>query len=101
MNPFLPSEHSGSVKPSPETRLSGMHSHENEVYFRFVPDNLQVRQSFLHRGKGIQFDIADDSIAGSSSDSGLNPWRKRLHEMLHIHVGHSFVRKQSGLIVES
>ena len=51
MNPFLPLEHSGSVKPSPETRLPGMHLHENEVYFRFVPDNLQVRQSFLHRKK--------------------------------------------------
>ena len=100
MNLFLPSEHSDSVKPWPVTRWIGMHSHENEVYFRFVPGNLQARQSFLHPGKGIQFDIAADSIAGSSPVSGSNLWRKRLNEMLHIHVGHSSVSKQSGSIVE-
>ena len=96
MNPFLPSEHSGSVKPLPATRWTVMHSHENEVYFRFVPGNLQAWQSFLHHGKGIQSDIVGDSIAGSSQVSGLNLWRKRLNEMLHIHFGHSSVGKQSG-----
>ena len=100
MNPYLPSEHSGSVKTLPVTRWIGMHSHESEVCFRFEPGNLQARQSFLHRGKGIQSDIVGDSIAGSSQVSGLNLWRKRLNEMLHIHVGHSSVGKQSGSIVE-
>ena len=100
MNPFLPLEHSGSVKPSPETRWIRMHSHENVVCFRFLPGNLQARQSFLHPGKGIQSDIADDSIAGSFPVSGSNLWRKRSNEMLLIHVGHSFVGKQSGSIVE-
>src|SRR5664280_1793149 len=96
MNSFLVSEYSGNVKPSPVTHWIRMHSHENEVYFRFLPGNLQGRQSFLHPGKGIQSGIADDSIAGSFLVSGSNLWRKRSHEMWLIHVCHSSVGKQFG-----
>src|ERR1039457_7726939 len=100
MNPFLPSVHSGSVMPLPATQMTMMHLHENEVCFRFVPDNLPARQSFLRPEREIQSDIADDSIAGSFAVSSSNLWRKRSHELLHIHVGHSSVGKQSGSIVE-
>lgn len=100
MNPFLLSEHSGSVKPLPATQWTGMYSHENEVCFRSVPGNLQALQSFLQRGKGIQSDIADDSIAGSSRNSDSNRWRIGWYGLFHIHVGHISVCTQSGSAVE-
>ena len=100
MSPFLFLEYSGSVEPLQATLLSGMHSHENEVCLRFAPDNLQALQSFLHRGKEIQSDIADDSTAGSSLDSDSNRWRIGWYGLFHIHVGHNSVCIQSGSAVE-
>src|SRR5665647_1139202 len=101
MNLFLPLGHSGNVKPLPATRWSMKHSRENEVCFRSVPGNLQVLQSFLHREKGIQSEIAGDSIGGSSQDSSSNLLRRRSYELSRIHVGHSSECIQSGSSVES
>ena len=90
MNPVLPLERSYSVKPLPLRLLSGMHSHESVVYFRFWPGNIRVLQSSLSPETGIRFDIFGVNIPEFFGRSGSNQWRKRLYAMLHIHLDHSF-----------
>ena len=94
MSPFLPSVYPDSVSLLPATRLSGMHLHESEVCFHFVPGNLQGRRSFWHHETGTRSGTADDNTAGSFPGSGSNRSRRKSYATFQTHSGHRSSCKQ-------